>query len=158
MTSALKSKPAPPLLEGYAPESFFDEMVSNEGEIRPHYAKFAELFQATTREDFDNKRQAVDLAFMRQGVTFNVYGDSQGAERIFPFDLSELGVSRDGVTAPKQAPFAVVLGCADARVPTRPGRSSTNARRRTCPTAPAAEIQPAPPSQLFAAGKPATSA
>jgi len=29
----------------------------------------------------------VDLAFLRQGITFNVYGDSQGTERIFPFDL-----------------------------------------------------------------------
>jgi uncharacterized circularly permuted ATP-grasp superfamily protein len=29
----------------------------------------------------------VDLAFLRQGVTFNVYGDSRGTERIFPFDL-----------------------------------------------------------------------
>ena len=37
--------------------------------------------------EFDKKRQAVDLAFLRQGITFNVYGDSQGAERIFPFDL-----------------------------------------------------------------------
>ena len=33
------------------------------------------------------KRRAVDLAFLRQGVTFNVYGDAQGTERIFPFDL-----------------------------------------------------------------------
>lgn len=87
MTSALKSKPASTLLDGYIPESFFDEMVATDGSIRPHYAKFAELFQATTKEEFDHKRQAVDLAFMRQGVTFNVYGDSAGTEKIFPFDL-----------------------------------------------------------------------
>ena len=87
MTSALKSKPASAMLAGYNPELFFDEMVSADGKIRPHYAKFAELFQATTKESFDSKRQAVDLAFMRQGVTFNVYGDSAGTEKIFPFDL-----------------------------------------------------------------------
>jgi len=29
----------------------------------------------------------VDLAFLRQGVTFNVYGDAAGAEKVFPFDL-----------------------------------------------------------------------
>jgi uncharacterized circularly permuted ATP-grasp superfamily protein len=40
-----------------------------------------------SRAEFEAKRRAVDLAFMRQGITFNVYGDSQGAERIFPFDL-----------------------------------------------------------------------
>jgi uncharacterized circularly permuted ATP-grasp superfamily protein len=33
------------------------------------------------------KREAIDTAFLRQGVTFNVYGDAQGAEKIFPFDL-----------------------------------------------------------------------
>ena len=37
--------------------------------------------------EFDAKRQAVDTAFLRQGITFNVYGDAQGAEKIFPFDL-----------------------------------------------------------------------
>jgi uncharacterized circularly permuted ATP-grasp superfamily protein len=37
--------------------------------------------------EFEAKRQAIDAAFLRQGVTFNVYGDSQGAEKIFPFDL-----------------------------------------------------------------------
>jgi uncharacterized circularly permuted ATP-grasp superfamily protein len=87
MTSALNSKPPPALLTGYAPESFFDEMVSSDGEIRPHYAKFANLFQPFTKEEFHHKCQSVDLAFMRQGVTFNVYGDSAGTEKIFPFDL-----------------------------------------------------------------------
>ena len=37
--------------------------------------------------EFEDKRHSIDLAFLRQGITFNVYGDSQGAERIFPFDL-----------------------------------------------------------------------
>jgi uncharacterized circularly permuted ATP-grasp superfamily protein len=37
--------------------------------------------------EFDQRRAAVDLAFLRRGVTFTVYSDSQGTERIFPFDL-----------------------------------------------------------------------
>ena len=28
-----------------------------------------------------------DKAFLAQGITFTVYGDDQGTERIFPFDL-----------------------------------------------------------------------
>jgi len=40
-----------------------------------------------SRAEFDAKRQAVDSSFLRQGITFNVYGDAQGAEKIFPFDL-----------------------------------------------------------------------
>jgi uncharacterized circularly permuted ATP-grasp superfamily protein len=38
-------------------------------------------------DEFAEKRHSIDMAFLRQGITFNVYGDSQGAERIFPFDL-----------------------------------------------------------------------
>src|SRR3954463_12688326 len=71
----------------YATGGFFDEMVTAEGGVRMHYRHFLKHFAAVSPEDFEAKRRAVDLAFLRQGVTFNVYGDSQGAERIFPFDL-----------------------------------------------------------------------
>ncbi len=62
-------------------------MFDGQGSVRPHYHRLAELLRQTPPEEFDQKRQAVDMAFLRQGVTFNVYGDSQGAERVFPFDL-----------------------------------------------------------------------
>ncbi|MBL9138009.1 MAG: circularly permuted type 2 ATP-grasp protein [Verrucomicrobiales bacterium] len=62
-------------------------MMTAGGEVRPHYRRFWERFNSLKRDEFDQKRQAVDLAFLRQGITFNVYGDQQGAERIFPFDL-----------------------------------------------------------------------
>src|ERR1041384_6222763 len=75
------------LFNGYAPETFFDEMMSDTGAIRPHYRKLAERFGGFTPEEFEQRRRAVDLSFLRQGITFNVYGDSQGVEKIFPFDL-----------------------------------------------------------------------
>lgn len=62
-------------------------MISDQGIVRNHYRQFLELLEAIPREEFDKKRKAIDMAFLRQGVTFNVYGDSQGTERIFPFDL-----------------------------------------------------------------------
>ena len=86
---AIKTKSAPSnrLLKGYDPEKFFDEMVDAAAKVRPHYRRFRELFQALSPKEFALKRQSVDLAFLRQGVTFNVYGDSAGTEKIFPFDL-----------------------------------------------------------------------
>jgi uncharacterized circularly permuted ATP-grasp superfamily protein len=87
MTNQTKSQPPVSLLNGYSAEDFFDEMAGPSGQMRPHYARFRELFQALTLDEFNNKRQSVDLAFLRQGVTFNVYGDSAGTEKIFPFDL-----------------------------------------------------------------------
>jgi carbonic anhydrase len=44
-------------------------------------------------------------------------GVSPSGERVFYFDLEDLGIAQPG-SAPKQQPFAVVLGCSDARVPT----------------------------------------
>lgn len=75
------------LLDGYDPGEFYDEMFAARGEVRPHYRRFFERFSALSRDEFDQKRHAVDLAFLRQGITFNVYGDEQGTERVFPFDL-----------------------------------------------------------------------
>src|SRR4051812_25631154 len=75
------------LFDSYDPGVFFDEMFENGGRIMPHYRRFHELVGKLTSDDFQNKQRSVDLAFLRQGVTFNVYGDSRGAERIFPFDL-----------------------------------------------------------------------
>jgi uncharacterized circularly permuted ATP-grasp superfamily protein len=77
----------PDPFHGYATDSFFDEMIDGKGEVRPHYARFLEQFRQIKPAEYDARRRAVDLAFLRQGVTFNVYGDSQGTERIFPFDL-----------------------------------------------------------------------
>jgi uncharacterized circularly permuted ATP-grasp superfamily protein len=75
------------MFQNYDQKGFFDEMLAESGEVRSHYTHCGQFLGALTKEEFEHKRQAVDLAFLRQGITFNVYGDSQGAERIFPFDL-----------------------------------------------------------------------
>src|SRR5215469_9316544 len=88
MTSLAKSQPAGSLLANYHVNGVFDEMFGRDGAgILGHYEKFHSAFRTVAKDDFSAKRRSVDLAFLRQGVTFNVYGDSRGAERIFPFDL-----------------------------------------------------------------------
>jgi uncharacterized circularly permuted ATP-grasp superfamily protein len=72
---------------GYATDGFFDEMFAGEDSLRPHYRRFGESFRTVSREEWEIRRHAVDALFLRQGITFNVYGDSQGTERIFPFDM-----------------------------------------------------------------------
>jgi len=71
----------------YETGGFFDEMMDPQGAVRPHYRSFADGFRGMPKGTFEEKRRAVDQAFLRQGITFNVYGDSQGTERVFPFDL-----------------------------------------------------------------------
>ncbi len=75
------------LFNGYSKEDFCDEMFAEDGSVRPHYQRTMERFQRLDRVEFKRKQTAVDLAFMRSGVTFTVYSDDQGTERIFPFDL-----------------------------------------------------------------------
>lgn len=71
----------------YSTDSFFDEMFQSDGTVRPHYQAVLERIQELTKEKYLQKGQAVDLSFLRQGITFTVYGDEEGTEKIFPFDL-----------------------------------------------------------------------
>ena len=87
MATMTKSEPRASMLAGYQLNGFFDEMFGADGAVLGHYEKFQDAFGRIGQEEFAAKRHSVDLAFLRQGVTFNVYGDSRGTERIFPFDL-----------------------------------------------------------------------
>jgi len=75
------------MLQQYQVNGGYDEMLDARAGVRGHYQKFHKLFRSVSPGEFDAKRQAVDTAFLRQGITFNVYGDAAGAEKIFPFDL-----------------------------------------------------------------------
>lgn len=66
---------------------FFDEMFCADGTVRPHYKAVLDRLSELTPDEFNRKREAVELSFLREGVTFTVYGDESGTERIFPFDL-----------------------------------------------------------------------
>ncbi|MEZ5302032.1 MAG: hypothetical protein R3F11_15515 [Verrucomicrobiales bacterium] len=71
-------------ISDYDPGDYFDEMFESPGKIRPHYAAIAERLGDLTPEEFQAKQETADLSFLKQGVTFTVYGDEQGTERIFP--------------------------------------------------------------------------
>jgi uncharacterized circularly permuted ATP-grasp superfamily protein len=75
------------LFQRYHAGSFFDEMFSGPGEPRAHYAAVFERLAGMSREELARKQQLADQTFLHRGVTFTVYNDSRGTERIFPFDL-----------------------------------------------------------------------
>ena len=87
MTAVAKTQLNQLNLDAASANGFFDEMFGRETAALSHYQKLRGAFNQITHDDFKTKRNSVDLAFLRQGVTFNVYGDSRGTERIFPFDL-----------------------------------------------------------------------
>ncbi len=64
----------------------WDEMFTFDG-VRDRYANvFATLQQLPVEVLNQKDRQAADF-FMNQGITFTVYADNKGIERIFPFDI-----------------------------------------------------------------------
>jgi uncharacterized circularly permuted ATP-grasp superfamily protein len=64
----------------------YDEMRSADGKVRAHFAPIAEWLARTPAKRVAEKRREADLLFHRVGITFAVYGDEEGAERLIPFD------------------------------------------------------------------------
>ncbi len=75
------------MFDEYKTDQFFDEVFSAQGVQRPHYGMVLDSIGGLNPSDFGQRQRTADNAFLRQGVTFTVYGDEQGTERIFPFDL-----------------------------------------------------------------------
>ena len=71
----------------YQIEHFFDEMFDGSSLPRAHYEKIFQRFDRLTELEISERRQQADSSFLEHGITFTVYGDDGGTERIFPFDL-----------------------------------------------------------------------
>ncbi|WP_347506411.1 circularly permuted type 2 ATP-grasp protein [Pseudomonas anguilliseptica] len=67
--------------------TFYDEMYDASGAVRPHYQAFARWLAETPDELLAQRRREADLLFHRAGITFTLYGDDQGTERLIPFDI-----------------------------------------------------------------------
>ncbi|HSF09707.1 MAG TPA: circularly permuted type 2 ATP-grasp protein, partial [Nitrospirales bacterium] len=75
------------LFDHYQMKPGFDEMFESAGVPRRHYRRLVERLRNFSSKDLELKRRQADQAFLRQGITFTVYGDLQQTEKIFPFDL-----------------------------------------------------------------------
>ena len=66
---------------------FYNEMFDGERAVRAHYAAFAEWLAETPPARIAQNRHSADLLFHRVGITFAVYGEASGTERLIPFDI-----------------------------------------------------------------------
>lgn len=66
---------------------FYDEMYDDAGAVRPGYRRYVEWLQSIDPERLSRKRAEADVAFRRVGITFAVYGEEAGKERLIPFDV-----------------------------------------------------------------------
>src|SRR5262249_28298518 len=83
------SSPSPfgALFSSYDLEAPYDEMFESTGRARAHCRPLFDELRAATHVELAQRQMEADKAFLTQGITFTVYGDNQGTERIFPFDL-----------------------------------------------------------------------
>ena len=65
----------------------FSEVFTSDGLPRPHYEPLVSSIESFTRSEIDRRERLQTLALISQGVTFTVYGEKEGLERIFPFDF-----------------------------------------------------------------------
>ena len=65
----------------------YDEMFDATGAVRPSYQSFGNWLDATPPDVIARKREEADLTFHRVGITFAVYGEEAGKERLIPFDI-----------------------------------------------------------------------
>ncbi|MGE0310413.1 MAG: circularly permuted type 2 ATP-grasp protein [Lautropia sp.] len=62
-------------------------MLSAPAQARDHYRRYAEWLAENTVQSMARKRAEADLIFRRTGITFSVYGDESGTERLIPSDV-----------------------------------------------------------------------
>jgi len=73
----------------------YDEMRAASGDVRAHFRALSEWLAETPAERVAEKRREADLLFHRVGITFAVYGDEAGAERLIPFDTIPRVIPRE---------------------------------------------------------------
>ncbi|MBD2578507.1 circularly permuted type 2 ATP-grasp protein [Oscillatoria sp. FACHB-1406] len=74
-------------LATYDPENFYDEIYQAAGEPRPSAAALIKWMRQLTPETLQQQQEMAKVALFKLGITFNVYSDNRGVERVFPFDI-----------------------------------------------------------------------
>ncbi len=66
---------------------YFDEMYGNGGQRRAPYAGYHDWIEAEDLARLRKQSAESEVFFRRTGITFNVYGEEEAAERLIPFDI-----------------------------------------------------------------------
>jgi uncharacterized circularly permuted ATP-grasp superfamily protein/uncharacterized alpha-E superfamily protein len=83
-------KPSPAttgLLAGYQPvPGAFDELLATDGQPRPHYSKLLGALEGLSPTELQLRWDTCQRFVHEQGITYNVYGDPRGMERLWQLD------------------------------------------------------------------------
>ncbi|MEM8735380.1 MAG: circularly permuted type 2 ATP-grasp protein, partial [Planctomycetota bacterium] len=76
-----------PKLQDYDPGDFFDEIVDGECVGRPDTEYLVARINELPKGELSRRQEAIERSLYQMGITFTVYGDEQGTEKIMPFDI-----------------------------------------------------------------------
>ncbi|MEX1365956.1 MAG: circularly permuted type 2 ATP-grasp protein [Nannocystaceae bacterium] len=80
------AEPAADLLAGYERiAETFDELVGPRGDLRPGLGSVVDPLVHMGPEQLAHRAELASLSLLNQGVTFSVYSNSAGTEKVFPF-------------------------------------------------------------------------
>ena len=89
----IHSNQAPPVTGGYSrlpdysTDEFYDELVDCKGVARPDAEALLSIFKGFPPGELQRRQQVIERALFRMGITFTVYSDQSGTEKIMPFDV-----------------------------------------------------------------------
>ncbi len=78
-----------------AASSVFDEMTQADGTVRAPYQIYQKWLSRAAPDLLSRRHAQADVLFRRIGITFAVYGEANGGERLIPFDVIPRILSRD---------------------------------------------------------------
>jgi uncharacterized circularly permuted ATP-grasp superfamily protein len=71
----------------YRTEGYYDECFAADGEPRPGMRPLSDRIASLPKGEIQRRQKAAEAAMFQLGITFGVYGEKGGGERIFPFDI-----------------------------------------------------------------------
>ena len=72
---------------GYANDALYDETFLGNGAARPCAEALVRKLTSLSHDELQRRQRMADATMLNLGITFNVYGDNGGVEKIFPFDI-----------------------------------------------------------------------
>ena len=71
----------------YQSNGFYDEMLADGGQPRPAYRRIYERLNELGPAELERRHDLALQMFRNHGITFAVYPDEQGIEKVWPFDI-----------------------------------------------------------------------
>ncbi|MDT0651488.1 circularly permuted type 2 ATP-grasp protein [Autumnicola edwardsiae] len=84
----MKAEHKEPTFSSYKNDpKFYDEIFDEDNKVKDVYKTLLNLYSEHSPQDFALLNNKAKASFFNQGITFQVYGEHETKEKIFPFDL-----------------------------------------------------------------------